>query len=117
MVLGFCVWVHHMFATGLPPLPLSFFSAASFVIVIPSAFVVFAWLATIWSTYFVVGHVGMQIAMRMITSQRCNARSISLRLRHLCVGHSNQPFSVESRIGRSASPSEPSQQSIFKEKT
>ena len=35
MVLGFGVWVHHMFATGLPPLALSFFSAASIVIVDP----------------------------------------------------------------------------------
>ncbi|MBC7484112.1 MAG: cytochrome c oxidase subunit I [Rhizobacter sp.] len=49
MVLGFGVWVHHMFATGLPPLSLSFFSAASFVIVIPSAVAVFAWLATLWT--------------------------------------------------------------------
>jgi cytochrome c oxidase subunit 1/cytochrome c oxidase subunit I+III len=49
MVLGFGVWVHHMFATGLPPLSLSFFSAASFVIVIPSAVAVFAWLGTIWT--------------------------------------------------------------------
>ena len=49
MVLGFGVWVHHMFATGLPPISLSFFSAASFVIVIPSAVAVFAWLATIWT--------------------------------------------------------------------
>ncbi len=48
MVLGFGVWVHHMFATGLPPLSLSFFSAASFVIVIPSSVAVFSWLATIW---------------------------------------------------------------------
>ena len=37
MVLGFGVWVHHMFATGLPPLASSFFSGASFVITIPSA--------------------------------------------------------------------------------
>jgi cytochrome c oxidase subunit 1/cytochrome c oxidase subunit I+III len=49
MVLGFGVWVHHMFATGLPPVSLSFFSAASFVIVIPSAVAVFAWIATIWT--------------------------------------------------------------------
>src|SRR6201996_2604401 len=49
MVLGFGVWVHHMFATGLPNLALSFFSGASIVIAVPSAVAVFAWLATIWS--------------------------------------------------------------------
>jgi heme/copper-type cytochrome/quinol oxidase subunit 1 len=49
MVLGFGVWVHHMFATGLPSLALSFFSAASIIIVIPSAVAVFAWIATIWT--------------------------------------------------------------------
>jgi cytochrome c oxidase subunit 1/cytochrome c oxidase subunit I+III len=49
MILGFGVWVHHMFATGLPIMSLSFFSAASFVIAIPSAIAVFAWIATIWT--------------------------------------------------------------------
>jgi cytochrome c oxidase subunit I len=47
-ILGFGVWVHHMFATGIAPLPMSFFSAASLVITIPSAVAVFAWLATVW---------------------------------------------------------------------
>jgi cytochrome c oxidase subunit 1/cytochrome c oxidase subunit I+III len=49
MVLGFGVWLHHMFATGLPYLALSFFGAASVIIVIPSAVQVFAWVATIWT--------------------------------------------------------------------
>ena len=49
MLVGFGVWVHHMFATGLPALSLSFFSAASFVIAIPSAIGVFCWIATIWT--------------------------------------------------------------------
>ncbi|HEX5538817.1 MAG TPA: cbb3-type cytochrome c oxidase subunit I, partial [Methylophilaceae bacterium] len=48
MVLGFQVWIHHMFATGIPALALSFFGAASLVISIPSAVAVFAWIATIW---------------------------------------------------------------------
>ena len=48
MILGFGVWVHHMFATGLPGLGMSFFSAASIAITLPSAVAVFAWLATIW---------------------------------------------------------------------
>jgi cytochrome c oxidase subunit I len=47
-ILGFGVWVHHMFATGLPDVSADFFSAASMVITIPSAVAVFAWLATIW---------------------------------------------------------------------
>ena len=48
MILGFGVWVHHMFATGLPGLALSFFSGASIIITVPSAVAVFAWIATIW---------------------------------------------------------------------
>jgi cytochrome c oxidase subunit I len=48
MILGFGVWVHHMFATGLPSLALSFFSGVSIIIAIPSAVAVFAWTLTIW---------------------------------------------------------------------
>jgi cytochrome c oxidase subunit I len=48
MLLGFGVWIHHMFATGLPALAISFFGATSLAISIPSAVAVFAWIATIW---------------------------------------------------------------------
>ncbi len=48
MALGFGVWVHHMFAVGLPSLALAFFSGASLIITIPSAVAVFAWTATLW---------------------------------------------------------------------
>jgi cytochrome c oxidase subunit I+III len=47
-MLGFGVWLHHMFATGIPPLALAFFGGASILITIPSAVGVFAWLATLW---------------------------------------------------------------------
>jgi hypothetical protein len=36
MLIGFGVWVHHMFATGLPVLGLSFFAATSILISLPS---------------------------------------------------------------------------------
>jgi cytochrome c oxidase subunit I len=49
MLLGFGVWLHHMFATGLPNTALAFFSAVSIIIAIPSAVSLFAWLATIWT--------------------------------------------------------------------
>ncbi|MDQ4029078.1 MAG: cytochrome c oxidase subunit I [Actinomycetota bacterium] len=45
-LIGFGVWVHHMFATGLPTLTLSFASAASMMVVIPTGVQFFAWLAT-----------------------------------------------------------------------
>jgi cytochrome c oxidase subunit I+III len=48
-MIGFGVWLHHMFATGIPPLALAFFGGASIIITIPSAVAVFAWLATVWN--------------------------------------------------------------------
>jgi cytochrome c oxidase subunit 1 len=46
--LGFSVWVHHMFTTGLPQLGLSFFTAASLLIVIPTGIQIFCWIAALW---------------------------------------------------------------------
>ena len=45
--LSFGLWVHHMFATGIPHLSLSFFQAASMAVAIPSGIQVFAWIATL----------------------------------------------------------------------
>src|SRR5688572_12576218 len=60
---SFGLWVHHMFTTGLPAMSLSFFSAASMAVAIPSGIQVFAWIATIASgrllmrtpTFFILG--------------------------------------------------------------
>jgi cytochrome c oxidase subunit 1/cytochrome c oxidase subunit I+III len=41
--VGFGVWAHHMFATGLPTITLVFFAAATALVVIPSTIQVFAW--------------------------------------------------------------------------
>jgi cytochrome c oxidase subunit I+III len=46
---SFGLWVHHMFATGLPQLGQSFFTAASLMIAIPSGLQVFCWIATLWA--------------------------------------------------------------------
>jgi cytochrome c oxidase subunit 1 len=45
--LAFGLWVHHMFATNLPELGKTFFSAASLVIAIPTAVQIFCWIATL----------------------------------------------------------------------
>jgi len=47
--IGFGVWVHHMFTTGLPQFGTSFFTAASIMIVVPSGVQIFCWIATLWS--------------------------------------------------------------------
>ncbi|MBZ9721052.1 cytochrome c oxidase subunit I [Mesorhizobium sp. AD1-1] len=46
--LSFGLWVHHMFATGLPKLGASFFTASSMMIAIPNGVQIFCWLATLW---------------------------------------------------------------------
>ena len=48
-LIGFGVWVHHMFAVGLPTIGLGFISLTSFLVVIPSGVQIFAWLATLWA--------------------------------------------------------------------
>ncbi|KQR83049.1 cytochrome c oxidase subunit I [Sphingomonas sp. Leaf343] len=47
--LSFGLWVHHMFATGLPKISLAFFSAASEAVAIPTGIQVFAFIATLWA--------------------------------------------------------------------
>jgi cytochrome c oxidase subunit I+III len=47
--LSFGLWVHHMFATGLPKISLAFFSAASEAVAVPTAVQIFAFIATLWA--------------------------------------------------------------------
>jgi cytochrome c oxidase subunit I len=47
-LFAFGLWVHHMFATGLPRLGNSFYTAASMVIAIPTGIQIFSWIATLW---------------------------------------------------------------------
>ncbi|MFN3891296.1 MAG: cytochrome c oxidase subunit I [Beijerinckiaceae bacterium] len=46
--ISFGIWAHHMFTVGIPHLALTFFSAASLLVVIPTSIQIFAWFATIW---------------------------------------------------------------------
>ncbi|WP_397473364.1 cytochrome c oxidase subunit I [Pusillimonas sp.] len=47
--LSFGLWVHHMYAVGIPQLSLALFSAASMLVAIPTAIQFFSWIATLWS--------------------------------------------------------------------
>ena len=47
-ILGFLVWAHHMFVTGMNPFVGSIFALFTLLIAVPSAVKVFNWITTIW---------------------------------------------------------------------
>ncbi|WP_420139774.1 cbb3-type cytochrome c oxidase subunit I [Sphingomonas sp.] len=47
--LAFGLWVHHMFAVGLPRLGNDFYTAASMAVALPAGIQIFCWIATLWS--------------------------------------------------------------------
>jgi cytochrome c oxidase subunit I+III len=47
-IMAFSLWVHHMFAAGVPRLGASFFTGAGAVIAIPTGIQIFCWIATLW---------------------------------------------------------------------
>ena len=72
--IGFGVWAHHMFSTGISTATLVFFAAASMMVVVPSTILIYAWVLTVnlgtpvfraplmfiggFITFFVLGGLG-----------------------------------------------------------
>jgi cytochrome c oxidase subunit 1 len=46
--LGWGVWAHHMFATGLGPVAISAFGLSTMLIAVPTGVKIFNWLGTVW---------------------------------------------------------------------
>jgi cytochrome c oxidase subunit 1 len=65
--MGWGVWAHHMFASGVGPISVAAFSVSTMFIAVPTGVKIFNWLATLWggklqfttAMKFAVGLVGM----------------------------------------------------------
>ena len=68
-VLGFGVWSHHMFATGMGPIADASFGVLTMLIAIPTGVKIFNWIGTIWGgslqmktpMYYALGFIAMFI--------------------------------------------------------
>ena len=108
-VISFGLWVHHMFATGLPTTGLSLFTINSMVISIPSGIQIFSGLATLWHgklnlktpLYYVLGFIftfviggisGVMVASVPFDLQAHDSYFVVAHLHYVLIGGSVFPL-------------------------
>jgi cytochrome c oxidase subunit I+III len=102
-VLSFGLWVHHMFATGIPHMALAFFSAASTLVAVPTAVMIFAWIGTLWkgrpefhlpmlwilgffATFVIGGLTGVMLAIVPFNWQAHDTHFVVAHLHYVLIG-------------------------------
>ncbi|UFM64781.1 cytochrome c oxidase subunit I [Paracoccus sp. MA] len=101
--LSFGLWVHHMFAVGIPHMALAFFSAASALVAVPTAVQIFAWIGTMWqgrpqmrlpmlhlmgffSTFVIGGLTGVMLAIVPFNWQAHDTAFVTAHLHYVLIG-------------------------------
>lgn len=101
--LSFGLWVHHMFAVGIPHMALAFFSAASALVAVPTAVQIFAWIGTMWqgrpqmrlpmlhlmgffSTFVMGGLTGVMLAIVPFNWQAHDTAFVTAHLHYVLIG-------------------------------
>jgi cytochrome c oxidase subunit I+III len=107
--IGFGVWAHHMFTTGLPRPGISLFTATSLLIAIPTGIQMFLWIATIWRgrvrlatpmlyvlaffvTFLVGGLTGVMVGSAPIDLQVHDTFFVVAHLHYVLIGGSVFPL-------------------------
>ncbi|MCC6000666.1 MAG: cbb3-type cytochrome c oxidase subunit I, partial [Pararhodobacter sp.] len=103
VLLSFGLWVHHMFAVGIPHMALAFFSAASLAVAVPTVVQVFAWIGTMWKgqpelelpmyhilgfflTFVMGGLTGVMLAVVPFNWQAHDTAFVTAHLHYVLIG-------------------------------